>query len=151
MITFRVDGIPIPQGSKVVARGGGKVWLRDANASRLKPWRQRVAAASDVGETFDCPVMVVAVFYLPVPKRPRWFAPAVKPDTDKLCRALLDGMTDGGLLSDDARVVDLIALKRYATVENPIGVAVSVVEVKEHWARPDRVQAVVDRLNSEED
>ncbi len=132
MITFRVDGIPIPQGSKVVARGGGKVWLRDANASRLKPWRQRVAAASDVGETFDCPVVVFAVFYMPKPKKPAWWAPAGRVgDTDKLCRALLDGLTDGGLLSDDARVVDLHAFKRYETKANPLGVRVVVVEATE--------------------
>lgn len=131
MIQFRVDGLPVPQGSKTVAKAGGKVWLRDANASKLKPWRAKVAAAADVGHTFDCPVEVFAVFYLPKPQRPKFWAPAVKPDTDKLVRALSDGLTDGGLLSDDARVVDLHAYKRYASKKNPVGVRVIVVEATE--------------------
>lgn len=132
MIRFRVDGAPIPQGSKTIAKGGGKSWLRDANAKRLKPWRERIAAASDIGQTFDCPVEVFAVFYLPRPKTPVWWAPAGRVgDTDKLCRALLDGMTDGGLLSDDARVVDLHAFKRYESKVNPVGVRVVVVEATE--------------------
>ena len=131
MIHFSVEGLPIPQGSKVVARGGGKTWLRDANASRLKPWRAKVAAAADIGRTFDCPVEVFAVFYLPRPKKPRWSQPAVKPDVDKLARALLDGATDGGLLHDDARVVRLTVGKEYATADNPVGVRVVVLEANE--------------------
>ncbi len=131
MITFSVDGLPIPQGSKTIAKGGGKTWLRDANAAKLKPWRRKVAAAADVGHTFDCPVELFAVFYLPRPKRPRWWVPAVKPDVDKLLRALCDGMTDGGLISDDARIVVSHAYKRYATAVNPVGVRVVVMERKE--------------------
>lgn len=132
MIALRVDGLPVPQGSKTVAKAGKKVWLRDANASRLKPWRAKVAAAADVGQTFDCPVEVFAVFYLPKPKKLTWWAPAGRVgDLDKLVRALCDGMTDGGLLSDDSRVVDLHAYKRYASKKNPLGVRVVVVEATE--------------------
>lgn len=68
---------------------------------------------------------------LPRPKRPRWWSPGVKPDLDKLCRALLDGMTDGGLITDDARVVGLHAHKRYASEVNPTGVRVSVAAAME--------------------
>lgn len=132
MIQLRVDGLPVPQGSKVIARGGGKTWLRDANAARLKPWRAKVAAAADVGHTFDCPVEVFAVFYLPRPQRLAWWAPAGRVgDIDKLVRALHDGIEDGGLLADDARVVDLHAYKRYASERNPVGVRVVVVEATE--------------------
>lgn len=132
MITISVEGLPVPQGSKTIAKGGGKAWLRDANAARLKPWRAKVAAAADTGESFDCPVVVFAVFYLPRPKKPRWWAPAVKVgDVDKLARALLDGLTDGGLLADDSRVVDLHSYKRYETEDNPVGVRVVVMEKKE--------------------
>ena len=120
---FSVEGDPVPQGSKTIARGGGKFWLRDANAARLKPWRERVARACDVGVSFDCPVTVSAVFRLRMPKRPKFRVPAVKPDVDKLARSLLDGMTDGGLLSDDSRVVRLHVSKVYS--ETP-GVEVKV-------------------------
>lgn len=127
MITFTVEGAPIPQGSKVVARGGGKTWLRDANASKLKPWRAKVAAAADLGVTFDEPVFVAAVFYMPRPKRPKFLLPGVKPDLDKLFRALGDGMTDGGLLGDDALIVSKFIHKRYASTQNPVGVKVLVM------------------------
>lgn len=131
VISFRVDGVPVPQGSKTVARGGGKVWLRDANAARLKPWRAEVAAAADLGHTFDGPVFVAATFFMPRPQRPKWWSPAVKPDVDKLTRALFDGMTDGGLLADDARVTRAHVEKRYATDAHPAGVLVVVAEDEE--------------------
>lgn len=133
MIVFRVDGLPIPQGSMTIARSGGKTWMRPANAAKLKPWRARIAdAARQAAATLDCPVEVFAVFYLPRPKKPRWWAPAGRVgDIDKLVRALHDGFEAGGLVTDDARVVDLHAYKRYASKKNPVGVRVVVVEATE--------------------
>lgn len=128
MIRFRVDGVPVPQGSKQIVRRGGKSWMIDANAAKLRPWRAKVAAAADLGLTFDGPVFVAATFFMPRPQRPRWWAPAVKPDIDKLVRALFDGMTDGGLLRDDARVTRKVIEKRYATDTHPVGVFVVVAE-----------------------
>jgi Holliday junction resolvase RusA-like endonuclease len=52
----------------------------------------------------------------------------VKPDIDKLTRAILDGLTDGGLLADDARVVELHITKRYPTPGDPTGVGIDVTE-----------------------
>lgn len=126
-VVFRVDGVPVQQGSKTIAKGGGKTWMRDANATRLKPWRRLVAEAADLGVTFDCPVKVVMRFEMPRPKKPKFGRPAVKPDCDKLARAVMDGMTDGGLLADDSRVVDLHVTEFYA--ERP-GVDVTVMEVE---------------------
>lgn len=125
-VEFFISGTPIPQGSKTIGRGGGKVWLRDANATPLKRWRRMVSLEADRAIEFDIPVTVTLQFYMPPPKRPRWFVPAVKPDIDKLTRATLDGLVDGGLLFDDSRVVELHATKRYATETNPAGVQVKV-------------------------
>jgi Holliday junction resolvase RusA-like endonuclease len=125
-VSFYVVGTPIPQGSKTIARRGTKTWLRDANANRLRPWRHTVAAAADQGVTFDAPVKVTLSFVLPRPKRPRWLVPAVKPDIDKLTRSTLDGLTDGGLLYDDSRVVELHVTKRYATPGDQPGVGIDV-------------------------
>lgn len=130
VVTFHVEGVPIPQGSKTVASGGGKSWLRDANGKKLKPWRALIAEAADLGVTFDVPVVVEAVFYMPRPKKPKFDVPAVKPDIDKLARALLDGMKVGGLISDDSRVTRLVAEKRYSDVINKVGVRVEVREVE---------------------
>lgn len=39
--------------------------------------------------------------------------PTGRPDLDKLCRAVLDALTDAGALGNDARVVGLAAEKTY--------------------------------------
>lgn len=123
-VEFFVPGVPVQQGSKSVFNGR----VVDQNHKALKPWRANVATAADRGVTFDCPVMVSLRFVMPRPKRPRWELPAVKPDIDKLARALLDGLTDGGLLADDARVVRLHLEEVYETPDSPVGAHVAVTE-----------------------
>ena len=130
-VTFRVDGVPIPQGSKKAFVVKKRAVLVDDNAAKLKPWRARIAAAADLGHMFDVPVVVRAVFYMPRPETVRRALPSVKPDLDKLMRALGDGMTDGGLISDDSRIVTEILKKRYADETNPPGIDVCVYEEKE--------------------
>lgn len=130
MISFAVLGLPVGQGSKRVVRGR----VIDANATRLRPWRQAVSAAAwdarhDAGtDTFTGPVEVRALFTFPRPKHhyraqgrlrdtaPGWVA--VRPDIDKLARALLDGLT-GVLVRDDAQVARLVVEQRYAGAEPP--------------------------------
>ena len=125
-VRFFIPGIPVQQGSKTAFVVGKRAVVTDQNKAKLKPWRAVVAAHADRGVTFDEPVAVGLIFYMPRPARPRWNVPAVKPDIDKLVRALLDGLTDGGLISDDARVVRLTAEERYATPDSPVGVHVGV-------------------------
>jgi crossover junction endodeoxyribonuclease RusA len=48
----------------------------------------------------------------PKPSAPDY--PAVKPDIDKLERAVLDGLTAGGAWTDDAQVVSCLTVKDYA-------------------------------------
>lgn len=124
-VTFRVDGVPIPQGSKKAYVRGRRAVIVDDNAALLKPWRAEVAKAADVGLTFDCPVEVRLLFEMPRPKKPKFNVPATKPDIDKLARAILDGMKDGGLLFEDSRVVKLAIEQIYS--ETP-GVTVTVRE-----------------------
>jgi Holliday junction resolvase RusA-like endonuclease len=115
-VSFDVYGTPTPQGSKV-AYGRRVV---DANAERLKPWRESVKQAAltacEGRLPLEGPLDVAVTFYLPrpasAPKRVIW--PAKKPDVDKLLRAAMDGMTDGGVWGDDAQVVRVVATKRFA-------------------------------------
>lgn len=121
-VTVSVPGIPQPQGSKTKTRWGG---MRDANSERLAPWRRAVTIATikaipRVGakwQPLDGPLSVRIVFTMPkpasAPKRTRAWA-CKKPDVDKLIRAGFDGITDGGLWIDDARVVHVEAWKLYA-------------------------------------
>lgn len=130
MVGFWVDGVPIPQGSKKGFVVGKRAVLVDDNKDKLKPWRAAVAKAADLAVTFDGAVIVEATFYLPRPKTVKRKYPSVKPDLDKLMRALGDGMTDGGLLVDDSLIVSQLIHKRYSDAVTPVGVRVEVREVQ---------------------
>ena len=115
MIRFQVPGRPITQGNHSRNRFGA---VYDATKG-LAAWRTAVgyiAKQTARGRMVDGPVVVDVVFYVPRPAScPKARTqPTVKPDVDKLSRALLDAIT-GVLLHDDAQVVQLIARKQYAT------------------------------------
>lgn len=117
-VTFFVAGIPVPQGSKTAYVVGKRAVLTDANKKTLKPWRAevtRVAKASwfDRERLEDVAVRLVATFVFERPKSVKRAAPSVKPDVDKLARALLDGVTDSGIWKDDSQVTDLHVEKVY--------------------------------------
>ena len=112
-----IPGTPIPQGSKSVTRTGV---MFEANR-HLKPWRETMSHTLTAWtgtffgawEPYDGPLYVDVTFWMPRPKRPKYSLPAVKPDADKLCRALGDAMTTSGLIKDDARITTWHARKRY--------------------------------------
>lgn len=117
-VTFFVAGVPVPQGSKTGYVVKGRAVLTDANKAALKPWRAevtRIARASwlDRVRLEDVPVRVEATFVFERPKSVKREAPSVKPDVDKLARALLDGVTDAGVWKDDSQVTRLEVEKVY--------------------------------------
>ena len=125
MITFWIDGNPGSQGSKRHV-GNGRLVESD---KKLPAWRKAIettVAELHKGEPIDEPVIVRADFYLPKPKKPRWLTPATTLDTDKLQRALGDGMEKGGLLRNDARIITWVATKHYA--KDRTGCQVTVVK-----------------------
>jgi Holliday junction resolvase RusA-like endonuclease len=108
VVAFNVYGHPAPQGSKRhVGRG---VMVESSKA--VKPWREAVkAVALDVMDgrpALDGPLRVRMVFTLrkpaTAPKRRRTW-PDRTPDLSKLARATEDALTEAGVWSDDARVV----------------------------------------------
>ena len=120
VITFTVPGIPQPKGSKkIVGKSkttGRPIMINDA--AGLKAWAKAVETSAMVervrnGGTLLGPVRVRVVFHMPRPDRPAFDVPAVKPDIDKLLRAVFDGITKGRLWEDDARVVWCLAEKVY--------------------------------------
>lgn len=124
-----IPGDPATQGSKRQVRGGQMV----ESDPKLKPWRltaihQLSEAATEAGfpAGFDGPVAVEATYYFTRPSShygtgrnsgqlkesaPEW--KSTKPDVDKMDRALLDALTQSGVLRDDARVVSLFSKKLY--------------------------------------
>lgn len=145
MIAFTVLGRPQPAGSKrafAVRKGGvptGRVAITD-DAKKSRPWKQEVAGAARIAFYEDAghrrpsalltgPVTVRVEFFFARPKghygtgrnarvvkasAPDF--PAVKPDIDKLSRAVMDALT-GVVWRDDAQVVTKLATKRYGTPE----------------------------------
>jgi len=118
VVDLRVIGVPAPQGSKTRMPNGAMVEGGSAaGRAKHRAWRTAVAEAAvgKVDEPLDGPLQLVAEFFLPRPasrKRDRWADR--KPDLDKLLRCTLDGLTDAGLIRDDARVAYISASKELA-------------------------------------
>ena len=139
-LTFRVDGLPAPQGSKRHVGNGVMV----ESSKRVKPWRAAVEVAARRAATgwwvqLDGAASVGLTFYLSRPKShygtgrnvgvlrasaPAY--PATQPDIDKLIRSTFDALTTAGVWSDDSQAVDLFVAKRYADPLNPPGCIVSL-------------------------
>lgn len=119
-------GTAVQQGSKTMIRDGQGhgVGMREDAATRLGPWRDNVRRVAEaerlLAEPADYPVRVDLKFYFARPKsrgRATWHS--VKPDPDKLARAVLDALTDARVLRDDSRVADLRVRKRYVRFGDP--------------------------------
>lgn len=130
MVSFFVEGIPVPQGSKVCKCLGARPVMWEAN-SKLKTWRDTVTAQAQIEmiarglESIVNPVELVLDFRLPKPKSVTRDVPSVKPDLDKLVRAIGDALTKSGIYKDDALVIALAASKSYSDVP---GVYISIQE-----------------------
>lgn len=120
-----IPGVAKPQGSKNAYTRGGRTVLVESS-KLLKPWRLTVAQeikATAINHDFNKlsyneAANVSIFFYLPRPKsvteRKRYWH-TVKPDIDKLTRAILDAITLSGVIwVDDSQVVNLHAAKHYA-------------------------------------
>lgn len=135
MIHVFVRGTAVPQGSVDVYRGR----VVSVKAP-LRNWRDTIRAATlarHKGEPLDGPITVNLVFQIAPPQRPRWWAPAVKPDVDKLIRAVLDSLsttkTQRGVITDDARIVTITATKTYHG--NP-GVMITITQQEKPCTTP---------------
>ena len=143
--TFKVPGKPIPKGSArsfAIKRSGqytGKTATFQTNAGKLALWEAKIQfSAQRAGVELLPAATVIATFFLKRPKahvgarglRPRApLVPVVKPDLDKLIRALLDGLT-GVAWVDDSQVVSITAQKEYAELDEEEGVTVALMEAQ---------------------
>lgn len=115
---FEVYGTPVPQGSKRAFVVNGRAVIADVKGKELKAWRSLIvtAARAIAPETpLDEAVSVWVTFGIEKPASVTREVPSVAPDLDKLLRALLDGLTDSGLIRDDSRVTGISAEKVYAS------------------------------------
>lgn len=120
-LTFTVFGRPEPQGSMRAFVIGQRAVIT-SNNKKLKPWRQMVSITAktsiDAPVEKHVPVTLDIDFYLAKPQSApkKRLLPAVKPDIDKLVRAILDGLT-GIAFKDDGQVCEIRARKHYGDIE----------------------------------
>ena len=141
--SFFVKGKPVSQGSLKFIRGHAI----HVKGRELALWRGTIAAMArstnitkiQVGVDMDL------VFILNKPKTVKRNEPYVRPDLDKLIRAVLDGLT-GVAYEDDQQVVRLTAQKAYGETE---GVHIRISERVSGGIRPskDFVSNAVQRID----
>lgn len=121
-----VQGTPAPQGSKSRGRNGQ---MFEAS-KKVKPWRMAVWAEALTSmlhrKPFTGPVAVHVTFLLARPKVPKFPAPAVKPDLDKLQRSTFDALKTAGVYLDDCQIVEVRAIKRYSSRDEATGALIEV-------------------------
>jgi Holliday junction resolvase RusA-like endonuclease len=122
-VSLLVAGKPAPKGSRVFyGKGRGS---RESSVA-CKPWVEAVAYSARVnsfGGPLEPPYEVHLKFWMPEGKRPKYGWPSSDGDIDKLVRAVLDGLVQGGLLVDDRHVTKLVSEKTFGSP----GVSVVVV------------------------
>lgn len=123
---IKVYGAPAPKGSMKCVGGRGRHQLVNTNPATT-PWQDSLAAAVvklGIAEPIDAPVGVQVTFTV---DRPRSVSVKSRPwpsktartsdggggDVDKLARCVLDGLEQGGVIRNDAQVVQLSAVKAF--------------------------------------
>ena len=136
-VSWKVEGIPAPQGSKRHVGFGRMI----ESCKALKPWREQIIAETRlnalVPQGLDEAVALSLVFLFPRPKghfnskgQVKPSAPehkTTKPDIDKLARAVLDSLTLAGVFRDDALVYSLTLQKRYCIGQEAPGVMITLM------------------------
>jgi crossover junction endodeoxyribonuclease RusA len=135
---FFVAGRPVPQGSLKFIRGHA-IHVR---AQDLAVWRANIANAARHAliEMAQEGVEINLIFHLARPKTVKRKEPHVRPDIDKLVRAVLDGLT-GVAYNDDEQVVKLTASKEYAETQ---GVWIKIIDRAKLSRSLNNAEAVID-------
>lgn len=130
-LTFFVPGIPRPQGSK---RHVGNGRMIEAN-KEVYTWRDTVAAyaiqhwgrhwGAEGKQPFLGALKADLLFELPKGPSVTRHNPAVKPDLDKLTRAVFDAIEAAGLVANDSQFCDLHAAKVYGTHRTGVTIKIS--------------------------
>lgn len=130
---IRVFGDPAPQGSKTAVVRGGRAIMFEAS-KKLPEWRETVTFTTKMNMLdYDAPlegaVKAVMYFFLQPPLKLTRERPTTKPDLDKLVRACLDSLVDGGALQDDSQIVTLHVYKHYADTDEAPGVFIKLEQL----------------------
>lgn len=127
MHEYTIDGTAIPQGSKAISRAG---FMYESNKN-LKAWRKHVTdtlTQQHKGKQLLGALAVRITVKFARPKTVTRKNVTVKPDVDKLARAILDSGTDAGIWGDDSQIIDLRITKDYTTYASQVQVAIWEIE-----------------------
>ena len=125
-----IPGIPASKGSYRPITGRSRTTGKPVTRlipmdKKERPWRNHVrdTILNQKPPTIppDSYVTVETTFYLPRPKTihpSKRKHPTVKPDIDKLQRALYDAITETHIWNDDCQITDVTSRKRYADTTN---------------------------------
>lgn len=135
-LKFDVRGVtPAPKGSyKTYRTRTGKPVLQPASR-REKPWRAAVALYGRQALAGQNPpprgqALAARIrFRLQRGRTVTRQHPTTPPDLDKLVRATLDGLVDGGIITDDSQIVRLEAEKTYVADPATRGAAITLKEI----------------------
>jgi len=129
---FFVKGVPVTKGSKSLLRTkGGRYIMIEASANKLRKWMKAISTQAHYvfSKPLEGAVHLECRFYfqrpksVPIKKRK---LPHVRPDLDKLLRAVDDAL-QGIAFNDDGQVTTIVAYKYYSD-ENNTGVLIGVFE-----------------------
>jgi Holliday junction resolvase RusA-like endonuclease len=127
MVTFMVEGTPVPKGRPRFARRGK--FVSTYSPKTTVDYETKVAEAAQMAmgssEPLETPVGAYIYITLPIPasySKKRTQAclsgeerPTKKSDIDNFCKAVFDGM-NGIVFVDDSQIVSLHSTKVYGTV-----------------------------------
>ena len=127
MVTFMVEGTPVPKGRPRFARRGKFVstYSPKTTVDYESKISESAKLAMGASEPLETPVGAYIYITLPVPasySKKRTQAclsgqerPTMKSDIDNYCKAIFDGM-NGIVFVDDSLIVSLHATKVYGTI-----------------------------------
>jgi Holliday junction resolvase RusA-like endonuclease len=141
-----IAGKPIPKGrprAKVISpKDGKKPFVQVYTETETVAWEETVSwlakrevmsiPSDDEGDIvlpFDGRVIMDLRFNLPrPPSTPKkiLFPYTSKSDVDNLAKAVMDGLQNARILSNDNRVTDLSIKKRFASEDHPMGVEIDI-------------------------
>lgn len=141
-----VVGVAAPKGSKSPKgrRNNGSVIMVESS-KKVAPWSATVAASllderghpkaffSDAAKV-TLEFVLTRPAYLDKGKRPKPTPHHTKKsggDIDKLCRCVLDSITEAGVWGDDSQACMITAMKRYAEPGEPVGCLIMIEEIEE--------------------
>ena len=120
--TCIVYGPPQPKGSMSafpIMRANGRQGVRVTHSVKSKHWERHIRNACTSNPLnppwHDVPVQLNITFHLPRPRTVNRWLPWVKPDLDKLVRAVCDGL-QGKYYKEDSQICRMVLDKVYANV-----------------------------------